>query len=166
MVQRACVLVVVAMSMVGCESYRCGYGGAGCGDPIVAGLCEDNILVIGDRYHLIFGYGSDTGVSEAVITGADTRPPELLEVEVTVGSSDAPETLDGSPFDLNNGPGDGGLILSPIGPGVSTLLVDLDGWDDVNELDFEIVEPEDAPPGFVSMTEEERLVACVGETLP
>ena len=42
------VLLCTLLSSSACDDWACGYGGPGCADPVVAGLCE-NALVVGQE---------------------------------------------------------------------------------------------------------------------
>jgi len=155
---------VASVALAACKDFECGYGGAGCSDPIVAGLCETT-LVVGQEYIAIFGYGSDTGVSEATLTGVVSDAPEILQVIATPGSPDVPyDRGPTGPFDLNNGSGNGGMSLRPLAAGKANVTISLQGWDDKRTMAFEVVDPANAPDGFMPMTAVERLAKCIEVT--
>jgi hypothetical protein len=157
-------LVLSAFFAGACEEFECGYGGPGCSAPIVAGLCED-VLVAGQEYILIFGYGFDTGVSEATITSVESSDPHLLLAEPTAGAPDVPyETGPTGPFDLNNGKGDGGMTLRPLLPGEVEVTVVLQYWEQPQTLSFRVVDQVNAPDGFMAMSAKERLAKCIEMT--
>lgn len=155
------LLLFGAFLSQGCESFECGYGGAGCSAPLMAGQC-DEVLVVGQEYIFIFGYGSDTGVSEATVTSVQSAEPHILLASTTPGSPDVPyETGPTGSFDLNNGAGDGGMSLKPLLPGKVEVTIGLQGWEQGTKLTFQIVEEANAPAGFMPMTAKERLAKCI-----
>lgn len=168
--KRFCVgFVLMALaSIVGmgaCNDWACGYGGAGCFDPIVAGLCE-NTLVVGQEYLAIFGYGSDTGVSEATVMSVVSGAPAILEAVPTPGAPDVDFGMGSrGPFDLNNGPGNGGITLRPLAAGKANVTISLQGWEQSQTMTFEVVDVANAPAGFMAMTAEERLTKCIETTM-
>jgi hypothetical protein len=155
---------VMSLPHTACDDWACGYGGPGCSDPLVAGLCE-NTLVVGEEYIAIFGYGSDTGVSEATVTSVVSDAPGILQAIPTPGSPDLNyETGPTGPFDLNNGPGNGGMTLRPLVAGKANVTIALKGWDETRTMAFEVVDVANAPEGFMSMTAAERLAKCIETT--
>jgi len=154
-------LIACALMQGSCESFECGYGGPGCSAALVAGQCED-VLVVGQEYILIFGYGSDTGVSEATVMSVKSADPHMMLAAPTAGSPDVPyETGPTGPFDLNNGSGDGGITLRPLLPGKVEVTIGLEYWEQDTKMTFQIVEEANAPEGFVPMTANERLAKCI-----
>ena len=157
-------ILIATLSHAACDDWACGYGGPGCSDPIMAGLCQDT-LVVGEEYIVIFGYGSDTGVSEATVTGVRPNEPEIMQVIPTPGSPDVPyETGPTGPFDLNNSPGDGGMTLRPLAAGKASVTIQLRGWEERITRSFEVVDAANAPEGFMPMTATERLAKCIETT--
>ena len=153
--------LVMTLSPAACDDWACGYGGPGCSAPLMAGLCQD-ALVVGEEYIVIFGYGSDTGVSEATVKSAVSETPDVLEAAPTAGSPDVPyETSDVQPFDLNNGKGDGGVTIRALKAGAGTLTISLKGWEEKTNVHFVVIERADAPQGFMSMGASERLTQCI-----
>lgn len=161
-----CSLTVVPLILLSffygaCDDFVCGYGGPGCSAPLMAGQCED-VLVAGQEYIFIFGYGSDTGVSEATVTSVKSADPHIMLAAPTEGSPDVPyETGQTGPFDLNNGPGNGGMTLRPLLPGKVNVTIGLQGWEQDTTITFQIVEAANAPEGFMPMTAQERLAKCI-----
>ncbi len=154
-------LLPLTLSQTACDDWACGYGGPGCSAPVMGGLCQD-ALVVGEEYIVIFGYGSDTGISEATITSAASEKPDVLEAFPTPGSPDVPyETNDVAPFDLNNGKGDGGVTLRPVKAGEANIAISLEGWEEKTNVHFVIIDRADAPEGFMSMSASERLGQCI-----
>lgn len=154
-------LLLCALLLQACEAFECGYGGPGCSAPLMAGQC-DEVLVVGQEYIFIFGYGSDTGVSEATVTSVQSADPPILLASATPGSPDVPYDMGPTGvFDLNNGSGDGGMTLKPLLPGKVEVTVGLKGWEQATTLTFKIVEEANAPEGFITMTAEERLTNCI-----
>lgn len=157
-------ILLATLPHAACEDWECGYGGPGCSEPIMAGLCEDT-LVLGQEYVVIFGYGSDTGVSEATVTGVFSNMPEIMQVIPTPGTPDVPyETGPTGPFDLNNGPGDGGMTLRPVTAGKALVTITLEGWEEKIMRSFEVVDAANAPHGFMPMSATERLAKCIEMT--
>lgn len=157
--------LLVMLPSTGCEDWECGYGGPGCSDPIVAGLCEENVLVVGQEYIAVFGYGSDTGISEATLVSAVSNAPTVMEATSTAGSPDIPyETGPTGPFDLNNGPGNGGMTLHALAPGKAQVAISLKNWDKPRTMSFDVVDMANAPEGFMAMTATERLAKCIEVT--
>jgi hypothetical protein len=158
----ACIsLLLGAFMSQACEAFECGYGGPGCSAPLMAGQCDD-VLVVGQEYIFIFGYGSDTGISEATVTSVQSAEPHILLAGATPGSPDVPyETGPTGPFDLNNGAGDGGISLKPLLPGKVEVTIALQGWEQDTKLTFQIVNESNAPEGFAPMTAQERLAKCI-----
>ncbi len=155
---------VVALVLGACDDFACGYGGAGCSDPIVAGFCE-NTLVVGQEYSAVFGYGSDTGVSEATVLKIVSDAPSILQAGATPGSPDIPyESGPTGPFDLNNGPGDGGMSLRALSPGKANVTISLQGWETQQTMTFEVVDEAHAPEGFMAMTAADRFAKCIEMT--
>lgn len=154
-------LLLSAFFYGACDPFECGYGGPGCSAALVAGQCED-VLVAGQEYILIFGYGSDTGVSEATVTSVKSADSHIMLANPTEGSPDVPyETGPTGPFDLNNGPGNGGITLSPLLPGKVEVTIGLEYWEQDTKMTFQIVEEANAPAGFVPLTAKERLAKCI-----
>lgn len=153
--------LVALASFTACDDWACGYGGPGCSNPLVAGLCE-RTLVVGQEYIAIFGYGSDTGLSEATVTGVTSGEPSILEVTPTPGSPDLDyENGPTGPFDLNNGPGNGGITLHPLAPGKTTVTISLKGWDGPSSMLVDVVDEANAPEGFMPMSSSDRLAKCL-----
>lgn len=156
-----CVAIIVVTA---CDDFACGYGGAGCSDPIVAGLCE-NTLVVGQEYSAVFGYGSDTGISEARVTKVVSDAQNILQAGATPGSPDIPyESGPTGPFDLNNGPGDGGMSLRALAPGKANVTISLEGWETSRTMTFEVVDEANAPEGFMPMSASDRFAKCIDTT--
>lgn len=152
---------LLSLALGACDDWACGYGGPGCSDPLVAGLCE-NTLVVGQEYLLVFGYGSDTGLSEATLTGVGSSAPDILEATPTPGSPDI--NLDTGPngrFDGNNGSGNGGITLQALAPGKANVTFALQGWEKKYTMALEVVDVANAPEGFMAMTAQERFAKCV-----
>lgn len=153
--------LLLTLSHTACDDWACGYGGPGCSAPVMGGLCQD-ALVVGEEYIVIFGYGSDTGISEAKIKSAVSEAPDVLEAFPTPGAPDVPyETNDVTPFDLNNGAGDGGVTLRPIKAGEANITIKLEGWEEKTNVHFVIIDRADAPEGFMSMSASDRLAQCI-----
>ncbi len=148
--------LLVSASLAGCE---CAYGGAGCSDPLVLGLCEQT-LVVGQQYQIIFGYGSDTGTSEAKLRAVEAGS-SIVSAVPTAGAPDVPNGGLYGPFDLNNGPGDGGITVSAHAPGHATVRVELAGWSEPYLLELQIVDEDSAPVGFEKMEAAQRLQTCL-----
>lgn len=143
-----------------CDDFWCGYGGPGCSDPWVGGLCEGP-LVTGRDYLVVFGYGSDTGLSEATVLAVESDRPEHIAVAETPGSPDVPKGGTAGRFDLNNGTGNGGITLTPRVPGEASLRVTLKGWKEPWEIKLTAVAPADAPATFVDSPADARLARCL-----
>jgi hypothetical protein len=160
----AIATLVIALPLGACRDWECGYGGPGCSDPIVAGLCE-NVLVIGQEYRAIFGYGSDTGLSEATLVSVTSNAPDVLEAIPTPGSPDIPQaTGPTGRFDLNNGPGNGGITMRPLSTGKAQVTIALKGWDETRTMSFDIVDMANAPADFMAMSAAERFAKCIEVT--
>ena len=153
--------LLISATQAGCE---CAYGGAGCSDPLSFGLCEQP-LVVGQQYQIIFGYGSDTGISEAKLRTVEAGS-NIISVVPTPGAPDVPNGGLYGPFDLNNGPGDGGITVTAHSPGHATVRVDLRGWSEPYLLELQIVDEENAPVGFQEMEAAQRLQMCLESSQP
>ncbi len=157
--------LLAMLPATGCEDWECGYGGPGCSNPLVAGLCEANVLVVGQEYRVVFGYGSDTGVSEAKLLNVVSSAPDILQVIPTPGSPDV--NLDvgpRGPFDGNNGSNDGGMTLRPLAPGKAQVTISLEYWEKTRTMSFDVVDMANAPAGFMAMTATERFAKCIEVT--
>jgi hypothetical protein len=160
----ALVALLAMLPVSACEDWECAYGGPGCSNPMVAGLCE-NVLVVGQEYVAVFGYGSDTGVSEAKLLNVVSSAPGILNVIPTPGSPDVNlATGPTGPFDGNNGSGDGGMTLRPLAPGKAQVTISLEDWDKTRSMSFDVVDVADAPAGFMTMTATERFAKCIEVT--
>lgn len=151
------VVSLGAMSTMACSP--CGFGGPGCGDPVVAGLCGETLFV-GDERLVLFGYLSDTGVSEATVLGVHVIDAGLIQAEPMPGSPDVPGTYH-PPFDSNNGPGDGGVRLLALSPGTTDVLVDLQGWDEPVVVTLDVAPASDAPDSYPFGMPVQNLLACL-----
>ena len=159
------VALLATLPATGCEDWECGYGGPGCSDPMVAGLCEGNVLVVGQEYLAVFGYGSDTGVSEARLINIVSSNSSTLLAIATPGSPDVNlETGPTGPFDGNNGSGDGGMTLLAVAPGKAEVTISLEHWDKNQVMLFDVVDIANAPAGFMTMTATERFAKCIDVT--
>ena len=149
------LFILIALMATGCD---CGFGGAGCDDPWMVGLCEET-LVTGQEYIILWGHSSDTGLSEATVRSVESMTPEVLEAHILApGVTDVPDGGFAGPFDLNNGPGDGGVLLRPLSAGRASVSILLDGWDKPTVLEIDVIDPTES---FVEMSAAERLDACI-----
>jgi hypothetical protein len=159
---RSVCAAAVALLLAPGMSCECMYGGPGCSGAWVVG-CDD-VLVVGQEYAVVLGYRTDTGgLSEATVQSVRSESPEILEAAPTSGAPDLPydDFGDAGPFDGNDGPGNGGVTMRPLAPGEATIRVRLRGWERDTRRTWRIVDEADAPAGFVPMSAEERLTACL-----
>ena len=94
--------------LVGCEGWECGYGGPGCSDPAIKGLCSSQVA-LGTNPAALVVYFDDTGDHEA----------ELLDA-----TSDAPAILD-----IQRSNAAGGIVLGALAEGTASISLQPRGWD-------------------------------------
>ncbi len=109
-IQLLLLLASASLSLMGCgvlDSWACGYGGPGCGEPGLMGLCEP-MLPLGQDLEVTTVYFDDTGSHPAKLLSSSVDDAELME--------------------LLEGQDTGTLILSPLAPGEVTLSLEIEGW--------------------------------------
>ncbi len=115
---------LASLSLGGCgiwSAWECGYGGPGCGEPRLAGLCEAT-LVADAPVEAMVVYHDDTGSHEATLRDLQSDTPELLRAEAAEGP--------------------GSLLLTPLAAGEVTLTLEVEGWEAPRSWTLTIV---DAP---------------------
>lgn len=108
------ILLAALSLLTGC---KCGYGGPGCGDPLLEGVC--GVLVVGQPHTTPVEYSDDTSARYPTnLYTAKSKTPELLEVT----------KLDENTIELN-----------PLAPGTAKLYMEIEHWDEPPVLDIKIV---------------------------
>jgi hypothetical protein len=107
LVVAAPLALLLALSAAGCELFRCGYGGPGCGLPALLHLCQPT-LAVDETVETTVVYYDDTDGWPAGLRRATSDDPAL---EVALGQDPGTLTLTGRSV------------------GVATLTLEIDGWD-------------------------------------
>lgn len=119
----ALALALAPALITGCEGWECGYGGPGCGDPGLLGLC-DSTLPIGQPVTATAVYFDDTGARPAVIVDLASAAPALLEVA--------------------RGEGEGEVILTALAEGEARVDLEIEGWEGARAWTFTLSSGADA----------------------
>ena len=139
------MLASLSLSLAGCgvvDSWACGYGGPGCGEPGLLGLCEP-MLALGEDVEVTAVYHDDTGSHPAKLLSSSVEDAELMELQV--------------------GGDTGTLILSPLAPGEVTLSLEIEGWQQVRTWTLTIDENFEMPVDDPATTEDE---SCLVAQIP
>ena len=109
-----CPLLLAALALLtGC---KCGYGGPGCGDPILGDTC--GVLVVGTPQTTSVLYADDSATYPVNLYTASSQTPDLLEVT----------KIDESTIELN-----------PLAEGDARLRMEIEYWEEPPVLDIKIV---------------------------
>lgn len=95
--------------LLACEGCECGYGGPGCGAPMLRGACA-GALVLETPTEVTITYFDDTGRHEADVTTL-TSDPAALDVARVPGAT-------------------GRFVLTAHREGTAMLTAEIDGWTD------------------------------------
>ncbi len=131
------LLLLASAELTGCgvlDAWACGYGGPGCGEPGLLGLCEP-MLPLGQDLEVTAIYYDDTGSHPAQLLSSSVDNAELME--------------------LLEGEDTGTLILSPLAPGEVTLSLEIEGWEQARTWTLTIDEDLEMPVDDPTTPEDE-----------
>ncbi len=110
---RIALLIIPIALVSGC----CGYGGPGCSEPAIVGLCAAQVPI--GRSVVTLNFGDDTGYHPSEYGRVSAGPGDLLSAEIGCQT--------------------GELILVGLSPGQSLFRVGaVEGWDESVEFQYSV----------------------------